>query len=201
MTDYEKAKRQLRQRKIEAAKEFIEDKYDIVVDFFTDSFFAVFLIAFILAGGAFGIGAGLGLHIKKQRETQYEKYISTTIETENGIHNIDDVYAVYNAEQVWFCNRKLVAINEEEAVKGSTYRGTGNVSDYYYRDEIYEYYDLKTSERICQTHEDGFYIESLMDLYSEEEVIEHNYQLSLEDLEKENSIENMLSRNPGLKRK
>ena len=133
----------------------------------------------LIAIGTVGIDVGLGLHVKKQNEIRYEKYISTTIETKNGIHNIDDVYVVYNADKVWFCNRKIVAVNKDETIYGDFYRGYGDVSEYYYRDEIYEYYDLKYGEKICQTHEDGFYIESLMKLYSEEEVIKHNYQLSI----------------------
>lgn len=174
------------------ALDFIKEKYDIVVDFIDENFFIGLAFAgFILIMSLTGITICHGLDM----QAQYEKYISTTIDTKNGNYSICDVYAVYNAESLWFCNRRLVAINEEETVRGIS------VADYYYRDEIYEYYDLKNGEKICQTHEDGFYIEPLMDLYSEEELMEHNYKLSLDNLEEEKSIEDVLSRDPGYKRK
>lgn len=186
------------QEEKQTVKKFIEDKYDVVVGFTNEHLvLTAVLISFALCGSAVGLGAKIGLENRKQNE----KYISTTIDTQNGNYSIDDVYAVYNTEKVWFCNRKLADINEEEVINGSFRYGNGNISEYYYRNEIYEYYDLKTGEKICQTHEDGFYIESLMDLYSKKEVKEHNYQFSLDDLEKEKNIEYMLSRDPGLKRK
>ena len=180
---------------IESIEDEIEEKLNIVVDFISNNFEwivgAVFTAAII--GGIF--------KVKNYQDKQHDKYVSSSVNTMNDSYTISDVYVVYNADELWFCNRKLIAINEERAIEGQARRGGGYVSDYYYRDEIYEYYDIKSKEKICQTHEDGFYIESLLDLYTEKDVKAHNYETSIDDLENEINIEDILDRNPGLKRR
>ena len=183
-------------RKTKSAKEFIEEKYDIVVDFmdeYSEVLISVGVVLVILAVVAVFC---IGFYYSNK---QYDKYLSSSVNTMNDTYTISDVYVVYIVDELWFCNRKLIEINEKMGINGEAYHGTGYVSDYYYRDEIYEYYDIKSKEKICQTHESGFYIESLLDLYTEKDVKAHNYETPIDDLENEIEIEDILDRDPELK--
>ncbi len=109
-------------------------------------------------------------------------------------YSIHAVYVVYNTDNVWFCTRKLakIIVAEKEVVQRY---------GYHYRDLIYDYYDLKTGEKICQDHEENFYIESIDSLYTYDDVKEHNGNISYEELVNEQTLDNLLSRDPELRPK
>lgn len=128
-----------------------------------------------------------------------EKYENTKIIYDNMSHNIGDVFAVYNKDKVYYCTRQLYKITESEKIAGNFVFGFGSIDQYYYRDDIYDYYDIKTGEKICQDHQDGFYIENLYDIYDIQTADSHNYKINLEDLEEERNIDYLLSNKPSVK--
>ena len=78
---------------------------------------------------------------------------------------------------------------------------TGNVGEYYYRDDIYDYYDVQTGNRICQDHEDGFYVEKLTDFYTAYDMKKVGYSISISDVEDKINNDYLLSREPEIRRK
>lgn len=130
-----------------------------------------------------------------------EKYNNSNIIYMDNSYSIQDVYVIYNVDTVWFCTRKLEKVTENSSVYGYENRRYGQTNEYYYREEIYGYYDIITGEKICQDHEDGFYLEALIDVYSKEESKYHNYNVDLGNLQDEVTIDELLSEEGTIKPK
>lgn len=131
--------------------------------------------------------------------SKLEKYENTKIIYDNMSYDIDDVFVVYNKDTVYYCTRELYKITESEKIEGNFIFGFGSVNECYYRDDIYNYYDIKTGEKICQDHQDGYYIESLFDIYDVYTANSHNFLVDLEYLEQERNMDFLLSNKPNVK--
>lgn len=130
-----------------------------------------------------------------------ENYNKAVIVYKDNNYDINDLYVVYSIEGVCFCNRKLNKVTENSAVNGESIFGFGEVSDNYYRDEIYAYYDVKNGNKVCEDHEDGYYIEKLSDLSLQDIFKSHDYKMLLNEIEQEINLDYLLSREPKPKQK
>ena len=130
-----------------------------------------------------------------------ENYNKAVIVYKDNNYDINDLYVVYSIEGVCFCNRKLNKITENSLVDGESIFGFGEVSDNYYRDEIYAYYDVKNGNKVCEDHEEGYYIEKLSDLSLQDIFKSHDYKMSLNEIEQEVNLDYLLSREPNPKQK
>lgn len=190
---------------LEKAKINIQDKFKITIDYIAEPIKEepLWLIP-ITMGAVVAIGTVLlfsDMHNaykgRMERLEIQNNFPHTTITYQDETYNIREVYAVYNNEQVWFCTAKLAEITEDEKLHGQFGRyGSGTVDEYYYREEIYEYYDIKTGEKICREHDEGFYIESIYSMYNMYYASEHNYTTTLESVENSFDIDYLLSREP-----
>lgn len=188
--------------------EKIQEKFDIIVNYINENdacFISVALAPVIITAG---ILIGGCVYLVNDQQAMLEMRENTRIVYEDQTFCMSDIFAVYNREDVWYCTRKLANIEEKEKtdiyVSGGRNRFLVNGGEYYYRDDIYDYYDIKTGDKICQDHEENFYIERVDSLYSNDEIKKHeesNYHISLKDLESEKNIDELLSRNPMPRRK
>ena len=122
-----------------------------------------------------------------------ENYYNSNVVYNDTEFPMRDIYIVYNVDSVYFCNRRIIKITEVKRV--------GARSDYYYRDEIHDYYDMRTGEKICQDHEDGFYIEELLDFYDRFHMRSKNFNIELEEVVNDINLDFLLSREAKIKRK
>lgn len=122
-----------------------------------------------------------------------ENYYNSNVAYNDTEFPMRDIYIVYNMDSVYFCNRHIIKITEakKEAI----------TRDYYYRDEIYDYYDIRTGEKICQDHEDGFYIEELFGFYDRFYMKSKNFNIELDEVANDINLEFLLSREAKIKRK
>lgn len=137
--------------------------------------------------------------IKKNIDNK--NYNKAIIVYKDDFYNISDLYVVYSIDSVHFCNRKLSKVTENSLVDGESIFGFGEVNDKYYRDEIYAYYDVKTGNKVCEDHEDGFFVEKLSDLSLQESFKSHDYKMSLNEIEQEVNLDYLLSRESNPKQK
>lgn len=173
----------------------LQKKYNIVINTMKKNIDKIIIGATVFVTGI-GVMAGVSLY-NKQSEIN-SNCSNAQLVTDDGEYKIGDVYVVYNATDTHFCIRKnLQKISENTKVKGGLLR----TNEYYYRDEIYGYYDIKTGDKICQDHEDGFYIENLKDFYTTDDLYMMNYKVSLDEVSKSINNDYLLSRTPNLKRK
>ena len=156
---------------IEDLKKKIEEKFNVTINFIKtnnkgniqDAIVFGGISSFVIGVTAVAIASGFEV-----RTTINNIENSTLKLRPNGVeqeYEYKDVYVVYNAEDVFFCNRKVVAVNEVTKTSGQFTRGTGEVREYQTREEVYGYFDIKTGEKICEDHEQGFYIENLSTVY------------------------------------
>ncbi|MBO5096231.1 MAG: hypothetical protein J6B98_05090 [Bacilli bacterium] len=192
---------------LERAKINIEDKFKITIDYcitkpiiepIKDKPWRLIPIS---VGAVIAIGTVLIFSNEYKERAELLEMVNnfphTTITYQDETYNIREVFAVYNNEQVWFCTAKLAEITEDEKLYGYFGRfGSGTVGEYYYREEIYEYYDIKTGEKICREHDEGFYIESIYPMYNMYSAREQNYTTTLENVENSFDIDYLLSREP-----
>ena len=74
-------------------------------------------------------------------------------------YKLKNVYIVYNQNNIYYCIRRLCNKNGEIEIYGNISKNK------YYRTIIYDYYDIKTQDFICQNDQGSYNIESLYDLY------------------------------------
>lgn len=122
-------------------------------------------------------------------ETEKSKYYSSSIDYQEDNYDVNDIFVVYNAEDLWFCRRHLSSVTETETLRyGQTV---------YTRDDIYDYYDIKTNEKICHDHEANFYIESIDKVYGPEDATySDDGDIQLSDIEDKVTLQYVLSRKP-----
>ena len=181
--------------KTDSLRSKLQKKYNIVINAMKKNMDEIIIGATVFVCGI-GLVAGIS-GINKMSEIS-ENCSNAQLITDDSEYNLEDVYVVYNNTDTHFCTRKnLQKITEDTKVKG----GLFETNEYYYRDEIYGYYDIKTGDKVCQDHEDGFYIENLKDFYSTGDLYVMDYKVNLNDVEKEINNDYLLSREPKLKRK
>ena len=180
-------------------KAVVENKHSIAIKTIKDN--AVELVfAGVLFGGVAAIltTVGVCMYINSEEANNYSR---SKFITDSGQYNLSDIYVVYDVNNTYFCTRNLVKIKETDSVDGNFRYGTGNVGEYYYRDDIYDYYDVQTGNRICQDHEDGFYVEKLTDFYTAYDMKKVGYSISISDVEDKINNDYLLSREPEIRRK
>lgn len=181
----------------------LQQKYNIVVDNIKDTAPVIVqaAAAIVIAGG---IIVGMGTvfaHGANERQVKIDNYLNSQLVTDNGEYNFQDIYVVYNTDDVHFCTREISKINEEDKIHGSFVHGSGNVDEYYYRDEIYDYFDIGTKDKVCKDHEEGFYIEKLSTLYNIKDMESREWKIGLDEITNDLDNDYLLSREPGLRRK
>ena len=177
----------------------LKHKYNIAIDTIKDN---ISKIA-VATGGIVVVSSMIvgGIYFSNQRNEQYDRYQNSILVDNEKNYHMKDIYVVYSSDNVYFCTRSMHKITEDDKVYGNFRFGGGNIDEYYYRDEIYDYYDIKTGKKICSDHQDGFYIEGLLDFYGMNKMSEKNYQISLEEITNDIDNDYLLSRDPGLRRK
>ena len=181
----------------------LQQKYNIVVDTIKDVAPAIAqtAVALVIVGG---IAVGMYAHLEsnaRERQAKYDKYLNSQLVGDNEEYNLQDIYVVYNTDDVHFCTREISEINEEDKVHGSFRWGNGNVDEYYYRDEIHDYFDIRTNDKVCQDHEEGFYIEKLSTFYNADDMESRAWKIGLDEITNDIDNDYLLSRDPGLRRK
>lgn len=175
----------------------LHDKFEIVFDFIDSGELALLSRCTFVAIGIAAIMSLPYIHLFSSSSKDYDAKLVMS----NEEYDINDIYAVYNNENVWFCTRTLKTVNEEDKMAGTMQYGSGYVDEVYYRDEIYNYIDLKTGRLICHDHEDNFYIENISSLYNSSNFQNDSHKLTFNDLENDISVDWLLSREPGTKSK
>lgn len=177
----------------------LKQKYNIAIDTIKDN-----IAEIAMAAGAIVVVSSVvigGVYLGDSQLEKREKYQNSVLVSDERDYLMKDIYVVYDVDNTHFCTRKIQKITEDDKIYGSFRRGYGIVDEYYYRDEIYDYYDIKTDEKVCCDHEDGFYIEGLMDFYDMNKMSDKNYRISLDEVSNDIDNENLLSRDASLKRK
>ncbi|MBR5370208.1 MAG: hypothetical protein IK137_02770 [Bacilli bacterium] len=154
----------------------------------------------VLLGIVGGIVA-VPINVTNKRDKEWQRYENAKFVTDLCQYNLSDIYVVYDVNNAYFCTRKLEKITEEDSINGNFDLGTGSVGEYYYRDDIYGYYEVNTGNKMCMDHEDGFYIEKLTDFYDVDDMKIRDYSISISEVENEINNEFLLSRTPKMKRK
>lgn len=180
-------------------KAVVENKHSVVVQTIKNNAIEAIFISAISAC-TLGAVAAVGFFIYDSH-SETINYPNSKFVTDSGQYNLSDIYVVYNVDNTYFCTRDLVKVTEADSVNGNFSMGNGKVGEYYYRDDIYDYYDVKTGNKICQDHEDGFYIEKLTDFYNMHSMRDRKYSISISEVENEINNDYLLSRNPGIRRK
>ena len=193
----------LAKRKKEKLKEDLEKKYNIVINTIKDN---ISNIAIISTGVVICTAYLVGLFswsnwLINSTEEDFKNYQNSIVLFDDDEYKMSNIFVVYDANNVHFCTRKIHKITEEEKISGNFRYGSGHVDEYFYRDEIYEYFDVETKERICYDHQDGFYIENLLGFYSREDMRNQNFKLSSGEVKARLDNDYLLSRDPGLRRK
>lgn len=176
-------------------KERLQNKFNIAIDSIRDNIgeIAIAAASIVVVGGMIGLTIN-GINLNK-------KYENSILVDNDKEYSMKDIYVVYTKDEVHFCTRNLHKIHEEEKIHGEFRRGYGGVDEYYYRDEVYDYYDIKTGNKICEDHQDGFYIEKLMDFYGKLDMKGRNYKIGVDEITNDIDNDYLLSRDPGLRRK
>lgn len=184
-----------RNEKVDSLRSKLQKKYNIVINTMKKNINEIIIGTTIFVCG---IGAVAGISSINKLAEISENCSNAQLITDDSEYDLGDVYVVYNNTDTHFCTRKnLQKITENTKVEGDLFE----TYDYYYRDKIYGYYDIKTGDKICQDHEDGFYIENLKDFYTRDDLYVMDYKVNLNDVEKEINNDYLLSREPKLKRK
>ena len=177
----------------------IQSKYNIAVDSIKDN---IDTIAYVAGGITVLTISIVGMiYFINSADQKFEKYEKSLIVNDDKEYQMKDIYVVYDAYNVYFCNKNINMVTEDDKISGTFIRGYGKVDEYYYRDEIYSYYDIKTGKEICHDHEEGFYIEKLMDFYNVDQMADKNYKINLSEISNDINNDYLLSRDPGLRRK
>ena len=173
----------------------LKHKYNIAIDTIKDNITEIVVTtAGIVVVSSMIVGA---IYLVNQAGEEYDRYENSILVDNEKNYHMKDIYVVYSVDNVSFCTRSIHKITEDDKVYGN-YR---HIDEYYYRDEIYDYYDIKTGKKICSDHQDGFYIEGLSDFYDKYEMCKKNYKISLDEVERDIDNDYLLSRDPGLRRK
>lgn len=121
----------------------LKEKFNIVIDDIKDNITEIAIAAGgIVIVGSLVVGAASVANSKADDTQRYQNSVVTVDEQQD--YPMKDIYVVYNDDNVYFCNRQLQHITEDEKVYGQFVLGGGVVDEYYYRDEIYDYYDIRT---------------------------------------------------------
>ena len=203
----------------------LKRKFNITIDFVKDNIIdnivdnilpisitagGVVLVTFIVVGF---VNHQKNLDKYYENQAKYrqmeQKYYNSILVDDDKTYYMGNIYVVYDVDNVYFCTKKIQKVTEKSKTKGKfnvdgsyiDIHGEGEADEYYYRDEIYDYYDIKTGKKICSDHEDGFYIEKLLDFYTVDKMNVKNYKISLDEIENDIDNDYLLSRDPGLKRK
>ncbi len=184
------------QKKEEGLAQKLMDKYHIVIDTFDDNFkFGLIMMTaatvILLSTPVVMLGANI---VENER---YENCLNSTVVYDDKEYQMGNMYIVYNADNVYFCTRNLEKVTDAKVTEEA---GNDDVDAYYHRDEIYDYFDVRTGDKICSDHEAGFYIEGLSDFYSVSDMKEKNYQINLDEVSENVNIDSLLSRDPGIRR-
>lgn len=132
-----------------------------------------------------GLGGTTYLGIETYK---YNKIKNSELMQHNKYYNIDDLYIVYNNNDIWYCHRNVTNIYTKYEEQNNEIYG--------YRGLEYGYYDIKSGEKICEDFDSNFYIESLLDICYENEIYGDNYIISIDSIEKEVTVDTLLSREP-----
>lgn len=144
-------------------KKRIELKNNVVINFILNSKPKIpspIVASAILLSAPFVVGA-----IINQSTSNIEEYKQSVIVYNDKEYTVNDLYAVYTPDNVYFCNRKLNQNNDSD------------------NNEVYDYYDIKTGNKICSDNEDGFMIEKFTDLPFREEFSQFNNKMTLDEIE------------------
>lgn len=184
---------------LDTIKSKLEKKYNITVNFIKDyiSVIAVLAAGVVICTAFFG---GI-YYMFKSEDDDFHNFQNSVVLFDDDEYKMSNVFVVYDTNNVYFCTRKIHKITEQDKISGNFRYGSGHVDEYYYRDEIYEYFDIETKERICYDHQDGFYIENLLDLYGRKEMRNQSFKLSSGEVKEKLDNDYLLSRDPGLRRK
>lgn len=174
----------------------IQSKYNITVNSVKDN-----IVQIVGVAGGIIIATVYSVGFIYFSNSTHQKYENSVIVNEDKEYQMKEIYVVYDTDNVYFCNRDIYKLMEDDKINGTFVSGYGKVDEYYYRDEIYSYFDIKTGKEICHDHEDGFYIEKLMDFYNVNQIANKNYKINLSEISSDINADYLLSRNPGLKRK
>lgn len=177
----------------------LKQKYNIAIDTIKDNITGIALVA----GGIVVVSSMIvgGVYFSNQINEKYDKYKNSIIVDNEKNYKLNDIYVVYSTNNVHFCTRNMNKITENDKVYGHFRSGYGDINEYYYRDEIYDYYDINNGKKICSDHQNGFYIEKLSDFYDVNKMSEKNYKMNLDEIKNDINKEYLLSRDPGLRRK
>lgn len=177
----------------------IQSKYNITVDSVKDNIVEIACVAGgIIVATAYLVGV---IYISNSTKQKYEKYENSVIVNDDKEYQMKDIYVVYDAGNVYFCTRDIHKLMEDDKISGTFVKGYGKVDEYYYRDEIYSYYDINTGKEICHDHQEGFYIEKLMDFYNANQMADKDYKINFSEVSSDINDDYLLSRDPGLRRK
>ena len=179
----------------ETLKERLQNKFNIVIDTIKDNIGVIVVVAsaVVFVGGYAGlIINGINLN---------EKYENSIVVDSDKEYSMKDIYVVYSVDEVHFCTRSIHKITEDDKIHGKFARGYGSIDEYYYRDEIYDYYDIKTGNKICEDHQDGFYIEGLMNFYGNFDMKDRGYKIGIDEITNDIDNDYLLSREPEMRRK
>lgn len=119
---------------------------------------------------------------------KYNKMRNSELKYNSQNYKIDDIYIVYNMDNIWFCERKIYNVNTKFEEK--------NKEIYGYRELVYGYYDIKSGEKICVDFDINFFIEPLLDACYKDKIIFNNNIIGLDSIEKKVTINRLLEREP-----
>ncbi len=180
-------------------KAIMENKHNIRVEVLKGNAPGIIVGAVLI--GILGTMVVVPCVIIDKRYKAQARYSNAKVVTDSGQYDLSDIYVVYNVDNTYFCTKMLEKITEADSVNGNFNLGTGRVGEYYYRDDIYSYYEIETGNKICEDHEDGFYVEKLTDFYDVDDMKQRDYIISMSEVENEINNEYLLSRAPKIKRK
>ena len=188
---------------IEDLKKKLEEKFNVTINYIKTNNkgnIQDYLVFGGVAAFAISVAAVLVVSGYKVRTTN-NNIENSTLKLNSGEveqeYEYKNVYVVYNADDVFFCNRKVVGVNEVTKTNSQFIRGTGEVKEYQTREEVYGYFDIKTGEKICEDHEQGFYIENLSTVYkmkNSDEFRKAPESKSYDDVSEEIDADYLLSR-------
>ena len=124
-------------------------------------------------------------HVAKENE----KYHNSTLVIDDEEYQMSDIYTVYNADEIHYCTRKIVSVNERTAVDVDG-------EPYSYREDKYAYYDIITGEKICEDHENGYYYEPMLEVLKQDEMKSYDYAMTYDEAEETVTLDRVLSREP-----
>lgn len=165
----------------------LKDSLDDIKDFVRDNA-PLTITCVVLALGLTGIVCGtLERQHFRQADVSYESSIElaeSNVDLTDGYYEennfdkikLNDVFLVYNIDNHYSCYRKLVGYDQQYI---SHVFSTQAVLD---RVEIYEYYDLQTGEKVCQTGDEGYFYEPIINYIDFSDIKDLDYEVTAEQL-------------------